>query len=368
MADQTVTDDGSAADERCDDDGPAMPEDVVAAVEATSKPSVRRQAAQLFIIPSLIVIAGMAAAMLFVWVTTHERTVRDEVALLRGCSGTGRGPMGLQDPRYKDCWYAAYNLTGRIEQLEDPAQRAELGRDLIQIVEQDVADTEGLLPYWLLVAIGRLGTDGGGAVLLGKLHADGAMTRQGALEGFLWWPDQKVERVARLARLALGSAMTLLEDDAPEVVQRSAMLLGEVGLAEDPELADRLAQVLQRDGINWRYARWAAAIALARLGDPRGSNLVATVLLSRKALAQLSQGTRDELATVTMPAPTQDEIILGALQVAEDMTDPAVMTKIRSLAAGDPSLRVKKQARDLLHRLQGAADRRTVDGPKVRSR
>lgn len=363
MADET----GTEPARRPDDEGdaeviPAMPEDGGEPADPPSPPSAVRQAAQLFIIPSLIVIAGMAAAMLFVWITTHERTIRDEVAALRGCSGTGRGPLGLQDPRYKDCWYAAYNLAGRIGQIEDQEQRATLSDELILILKQDVADAEGLLPYWLLVVIGRLGVAGAEAALLEKLYSEGPMTRQGALEGFLWWPDQEAARSDRTARRAVSAALDMLNDDPPEVVQRAAMLLGEVGLVEqDPGMQDRLAQVLERGGIQWRYARWSAAIALGRLGDARGSGIVAAVLLNREALARLSEGTRDAMATVSMPRATQDEIILGALNAAEDMTDPAVLTKIRALAEADPSPRVMKQARDLLHRLQPAIDATGTD-------
>ncbi len=341
-----------------------MPEDGGDSAAPPPPPSAVRQAAQLFIIPSLIVIAGMAVMMLFVWITSHERSIEDEVAALRGCAGTGRGPMGLQDPRYKDCWYAAYNLAGRIDQIAEDEQRRELGRDLVAILKQDVSDAEGLLPYWLLVAIGRLGADGGEGILGRKLRAEGPMTRQGALEGFLWWPDQSAPRRERTARLAVEPALLLLTDTSPEVVQRAAMLLGEVGLAEeDAGLTEQLAGVLERGGVQWRYARWAAAIALGRLGDARGARLVAEVLLNREALAQMSEGTRDAMSTVTMPPATQDEIILGALKAAEDMTDPAVVTKIRSLAKDDPSPRVMKQARDLLHRLDQAGDVPAVDGP-----
>ena len=67
------------------------------------------------------------------------------------------------------------------------------------------------------------------------------------------------------------------------------------------------------------------------------------------------------MVTVSMPRATQDEIILGALSAAEDMTDPAVLTKIRALAEADPSPRVMKQARDLLHRLQRVIDTTGAD-------
>lgn len=332
---------------------PAMPEDADAVPEPSEPPSVGRQAAQLFIIPSLIVMAGMGVMILFVWIINHERSLRDDVAALRGCAGSGRGVAGMLEPAFKDCMSKAHGIANRIPSMTDPEARAALSEDLTELFEQDVTDEEGLLRQWLPMAIGQLGVKGSEGVLFQALEHQGEATRVGALKGLLAWPDQDAQRAGRTARAALPRVMPLLHDGTPDRVMFAAMLLGEIGLPEDEGLADHLVKVLGRDGLAWRDARWAAAVALARLGDRRGSRVVEAVLLDRAVLATLPVGPEAKQGS-TMPSPMQDRVIFQTLRSAGEMTDPAVVAKIRSLAADDVSPLVKKQARDLLYRIESS--------------
>ena len=322
-------------------------------------PRIGRQLAQLIVIPALIVVAGILAALLFVWMASAEQTLDSDVAALRGCQGGGKGPMGFQNPSQKDCWYAAFRLADRIDRIDDAEQRRELSDSLIEILDTGLPQDTGLLHKWLFVAIGRLGQEGGLAELISGMKASNDLARQGAVEGLLNWVN--LQEIARgvLPDPSFDLLVQLLADQSPAVAELAAATLGEFAMPEHEYVVPALARVLEGEASGRRDVRWNAAVALARLGrhQPRGehatqvakgSRIVAHLLLDREALALQRDGVVGDRANSPMAAGTQDYVILSTLLVAKDYTDDAIWDKIERLASEDQSRRVQTAARQRL--------------------
>ena len=341
---------GASQEKSVDDNGPAMPPtpDHGEISGSTAPPGIGRKLAQLVVIPALIVMAGIGFAWLFIWIAAAEENLEDQVARLSGCIGRSKGPLGFQDPAYKDCWYAAYNVANRIEQIKDSPRRQKLNASLLQILAAAAGDDEGLMQMWLLVAIGRLGQPGAMEVLINRLNAPLAVARQGAIEGLLAWPDQQRPRRLRAAQKALPQLVKILDDEEPAVAARAAAALGELATADDQNVLAALNEALGTDSPQRRYVRWNTAVALARLGNDRGSQLVAALLLDREQLDKQPDRIRDNRRPMPMEPQTQDDIILSTLMAARDMTAEVVWDKITQLAENDQSPRIKKVARQLL--------------------
>ena len=100
-----------------------------------------------------------------------------------------------------------------------------------------------------------------------------------------------------------------------------------------------------------REVDWDIAIALAKLGDPKGSRIVAGLLLDRGELAQLvAEGGRGPNDTLS-PAE-QDRIMVYTLAAVPAMTDEQIWSKIRMIADTDTNSYVKTAAKEQLTRRQ----------------
>ena len=142
-------------------------------------------------------------------------------------------------------------------------------------------------------------------------------------------------------------------------VAQAAAAIGVIAEPSDEEAITALRNATSVVGIESRELTWNAAVALARLGDPGGSRFVADTLLDRSALAKLITGGEGEAAAEPMSLGTQDRVMLATMASAPGMTDPVVWAKIRELAEDDPSVAIRKVARELLTKYDPT---RTTDG------
>jgi hypothetical protein len=185
-------------------------------------------------------------------------------------------------------------------------------------------------------------------VLINWLDAPSPGARHGAIKGLLAWPDQDVPRSDRAARLALPKLLGLLDDSDADVAMVATAAVGELAVVPDDAAVPALVAAMDSGDLARRYVRWNAAVALARLGDKRGDQLVAGLLLDRTELARHADSVKGEHAQATMTRQTQDQIILSTLAAARDMTGQIVWDKIKHLADNDNSAQVKAAARQLL--------------------
>ena len=263
-----------------------------------------------------------------------ETDIDTHLARLRQSGGRGRMAFDLQDPRYKDRSLAAYNIATMIPNVKDAKERQRISEELVDVLSHQVADSEESLQVYLLLAVGQLGQKGGLKALLARMESRSPRVRQGAVGGILSWPDRQA------ARVTVPALIEALNDADALVVAEASAALGELAETNDESATAALRDVLERGSSDMRDAAWNAALALARLGDEKAARIVAGVLLDRDALVEVAQLKRG----------MQDRVILSALSVADDMTDPKIWDKIRRLAADDPNLRVRSQALNLLAR------------------
>ncbi len=299
--------------------------------------------AQLVIIPAAIVVVCIALAWLFAFVASAKDDIDTHLLKLRQSSGAGKLALGLQDPRYKDRSLAAYNIATMIPTIDDPSEKHRISDALIEILNQHVAPNEDLLQHYMLVAIGQLGQPNGLETLLEQLQADQTRARQGAIRGLLSWPD------AQQARRGLAPLQRCLSDPSPSVRYEAAAALGQLATPTDQATIQALRTAMENaTGLAMREARWNAAVALAKLGDPAGSHFVATVLLNREALSQMPAGDTGPQANQVMSPAMADRIILPTLASIGGSKDPQIWDKIQQIADNDPSRTIRNAAKQLI--------------------
>ena len=330
---------------------PPLPGETDAAsapVVVPAPPSFGRQAAQLVVIPALIVAVAVGVALLFGKIAGTAETLDSQLARLRQSSGGGRMALGFQDPAYKDRCLAAYNIAQMIPNLKASDERLKTSQALIDTLDHYVEPSEDELQLYLLMAIGQLGQPGGLDVITARLQSDRSKVREGAIAGILAWPD------VTQAKVALPTLTKLLADDSPMVREKAAAAVGALASPGDPTVIAALHQAMTFSGtgassdVSDREVAWNAAVALARLGDPVGSQFVARVLLDRRALAAMPADDSSSDAQQPMSPAIQDRVILDTLAVAPGMTDPVVWDKIQEIADKDPNRAVQAAARQVL--------------------
>jgi len=297
------------------------------------------QAAQLVVIPAAIVLVCIGLAVLFGKLAGAPENINNHLLKLRQSSGMGKMPLGMQDPRYKDRWLAAYNVATMIRDIKNPQERAHISHELVQVLNHHVAENEQTLEAYLLLALGQLGQDGGLEAIIERLNKPHAKVQQAAIGAVLSWPNQQA------ARQALPAMVELLHHEQPAVRALAAAALGELANPNDTQVIQALRQAMDSMGTSMREARWNAAVALARLGDPHGSQLVAGLLLNRQALAQLPAAESGQGAQKKMPGPMQDRIMLSTLSAADTMKGSMIWDKINDIADNDASQLVRNAAK-----------------------
>ncbi len=306
-------------------------------------PSVGRQVAQLVVIPAVIVVICLGLAFLFGTIAGAKDSLDNHLLKLRQSSGAGKLKFGLQDPRYKDRGLAAYNIATMIPSVTDPVERKRLSDELIDILNHHVTDDEQVLQFYLLMAIGQLGQDGGLDVILDQLDAPGVKAREGAIGGVLSWPDQDQ------AKRAVGGLTLRLADESPVVRAEAAAALGQLAEPGDRRVIEALKDAMVITDLTMREAQWNAAVALARLGEPQGQQFIAAVLLDRQALAALPAGETGPLTQKKMTGPMIERIMLTTLAALKTAPDPLIRDKIRQIADNDPSATVRNAAMKALN-------------------
>ena len=288
-----------------------------------------RQLLQLVIVPALIVMAAAAIAYPLIQMFSVKGTMESHLAVLERTSG-------LEQEK----WRALHALTAQIAAIDDDddAQRAAVHARMLDALEKGAPGKEGKVRRGVILLIGSLQQPDGLEAIVGYADSTRVFVRRAVVEAILQWNDR--DQAHRMISQLIG----LAGDNDVFVKGYAAKALGRFAVADDAPALEALRQVLRSDVQDHREASWDAAIALARMGDAEASEIVAEVLLTREALAQLPADVSGEVPGQMSPGQ-QDRVILLTLAEAAAMTDRRVRAKIMDLATSDPN-RVVRLAAD----------------------
>jgi len=307
-------------------------------------PSFVRQMAQLFIIPALICAVAFGVVTLLMNTMSRVDNVNELLdQLARGTSGQS-GPMGLQSPAYKERCRVAMNLAVMLGQegMEKP-QRAAVGQRLMNILKTSVREDETKLRGYMLLAIAQTGPPGGVEQIISHANSDDSSLRFLVARSLSAWPQDQREQ----ARTGISILIQMLSDQEASVASEASRVLGIVATPDDVDAIEGLKATLAGAGPAGRDVRWNAAMALARLGQTEGYQVVAKSLLNREHLKTLAEAETGPRSNKMMSQQAQAGLIIRCLiafPTQYNTDDNMVWKKIDELAKDDPDVTVRKAA------------------------
>ena len=208
--------------------------------DATDEPSPFRVALGFFILPLLLVVAGIALFLMF-GVLAHDGA--DPADYLPALNGNG-----INEP-----WQAAFHLSQQLQYNEQLKGDAEFTAQVIGALER-AADGDPRVRRFLSIALGRLEHPSAVPALLTTTRDEDSEARLNAAWALGVIGDPS----------AATAVAELLSDSIPDVRIMAAYVLG---VLEDPS-AERPLRVALNDSVP--AVRWNAAVALAMLGHGGG--------------------------------------------------------------------------------------------------
>ncbi|MEO6325643.1 MAG: HEAT repeat domain-containing protein [Thermoanaerobaculia bacterium] len=294
---------------------PEIPEKPVFSAESEdlgpSATPAGRLLVQFFVIPFFVV----AVAVFVFWIFGSLAVDRKNAAELLGDVRTGS-----RNQR----WQSAFELTRRLPSASDPAARSAFAAETIKTFESAQNDDPRVRRYLALI-LGRLGDPRAVPILETALDDKDAETRLYAL-----WALALIGNPSSAPKIR-----PLLSSDDAGVRKTAAFAAGRM---EDGDAVPELRKLI---GDSVTDVRWNAALALATLDDPGGRDIL------------LAMSDRAELRKVAgLTAEQQDDALLNGLKGLMLLKDPAARTIGEKLRTTDPSLRVRREATNILKDLK----------------
>ncbi|HJT18678.1 MAG TPA: HEAT repeat domain-containing protein [Thermoanaerobaculia bacterium] len=265
---------------------------------------------QFVIFPLGIVLVAVGIFFLFGKLATEEHTIPDYLNTIRSGSSHER-------------WQAAYQLSKSLKRGE-ASRYPNLEQEVAAIYQQSKTDDPRIRRY-LSMVLGTLGDRRATPVLL-----DGLNDRD---------PDNRIYVLLALGELRDPAAIPRIEqatsDSEKDVRKTAYFVLGEIG--------DRLAVPALEKGLADDVAevRWNAAMGLTRFNDTRAVPVLRE-MLDRSRLNQVRDMREDQ---------KEDVMIMAMAPYARfDSTD--ARADLQRIAATDPSLRVRAEAKSELQQLR----------------
>ena len=262
---------------------------------------------QFFLLP-LAVVGGLVGVFLLVtMVTRRPATAEDYLTTLR--SG-----------RFNQRWQAAFELSNIIKRTPATQPDPKLEADLLKVFKESMESREEdpRVRRYLVLALGNAGSQEAVPSLIGAAQGSDSETRLYALSG--------------LARLHANESKELflqgLSDPDPAI--RSVCAFG-LGSLDASGSITQLTKVLE-DPVE--EVRWNAALALARLADPSGQDILVR-LLDRKYLDTFPH----------LEPEDKSELILNALRGLKHLNVSGLEGKLKELSDQDPDPAIRGAAR-----------------------
>lgn len=272
---------------------------------------------------------------------------------------SGERQMGLMLlPRAKEAWQAAQELAQRLEERDKylkPEEIEPVAERLVSILGQfepgrSVSEPAPAKQYFVMMALGRLGSAQGVEPLAAWLTDDNAWTRATALKALA-----EMGGVAEAGGI-VPKVLPLLSD--PEAQVRIVACATLAGLATPGDAATIRALCEQLEGD--REVQWNAAMALARLGSGRGKLMLMNML--DRGYWEGMELTYEEPGALIRRGYGQAEVernLTAAIDAAARLNDAELGALIAGLA-NDRSVTVRQAARAAVRRSASMAQETPV--------
>jgi HEAT repeat protein len=296
------------------------------AAEPQEKLTPARLVSRFLLVPILVTAVCVAIFLAFGLLSYEPRTPAAYLQEIKAHSGERRWEAAfglsrlLENPR----WQAAFGFSKRIASDSTLGQDERLVRETAALFEEAKGQDPRIRRY-LALALGRMGNPLAAGPLLGGLDDED--------------PETQIHSMWALGALrdarAVPSLIRLLREHRdPGVRKMAAYTLGALGV---PAAAAPLAAALEDAAPD---VGWNAAIALARLGDARGTPVLLH-LLDPATFAPHADMSEEQKRSTAIEA-------IRALAV---LGDPAVRGPLEALRASSPDVRVRQAAIEALQAL-----------------
>jgi HEAT repeat protein len=273
--------------------------------------------AQFFLFPLIIIAFGVGIFILFGYIAFEQKSPQAYLNEIRS--------SGAYAPFDNRRWQAASELANVIETEKDALRGTAFVGELVRVYDaarpDESSPADFRLRRFLASALGNLGDPAAvGALSAGLADAD-AETQIATL-----WA------LGQIGDPSAANAVADLARSGDAGVRKTAVYV--LGVLENPTAVHTLQVALNDSAPD---VRWNAAMALARLGDPSGGDLLMR-LTDREYLGQFPEMTAEQKDTVIVNAVK----CLGMLQL-EGTHEHIVL-----LSRNDPSLAVRDAAIEAL--------------------
>ena len=263
--------------------------------------------AQFFLFPLMVIGFGVGVFLLFGYITQEQKSPQAYLDEIRRGTETRR-------------WQAAFELSKVIAAQKEELQNTAFAGDVLDLYES-AESGDPQIRQFLAISLGHLGDPAAIPALTEGLNDSTAETQIWTLWALGTIGDPQ----------GASGVVKKLQSDDPAVRKTAVYVLGAL---KDPSTIRDL-QVALNDGV--ADVRWNAAMALARLNDAAGADLLIQ-LTNREYLDQFSE----------MSVVEKDNAIVNAVKCLSILKLKSAREEITSLSESDQSLVVRNAALEAL--------------------
>jgi hypothetical protein len=342
------------------------------------EPPSSRLIVQLFLVPLVIVAAAVGIMFLIGRLTGSNPSFEEALKRLRNPGGERTVSM-LVGPGSKQRYMDAKTISDKLmKEGADPAERARISDELIEVLDKHTTDQEGDVRHFLLLALGRAWQLPQPASADLSVTSDPPATeaRARALDALMRYatsPQVSNQKAAILAlaywsgreevRAALPMLIAKVRDESQDLDVRlaAATALGPIAKPSDADVIDALRFAMRDTNPANLELVWGSALSLAQLGQKDVADTILK-LLDRNELAKAQVLDRETDAKnptyQSLSDQEQQRILINTMIGAAKLDVPAVQEKLRWLSTNDPSPRVREAAQEVLGKRRTADERR----------
>ena len=265
---------------------------------------------QFFIVPVAIIALCVGIFILFGLITGESRNARDYIEEVKAGKGSRR-------------WQAAFELSKYLNYRDNTKTDSRLTRDIIYAL-RNAKDDDPRVRQYLALALGKLHDSAAVEPLIESLGDSDPNTRLYSVWALGELGDAR----------ALEPLIKMGEDTDPQIRKTVAYSLGMIG--------DRRAAPHLRAEVNDRSedVRWNAALALARMRDASGLEVIHQ-MLDRKYLESLPELKGHQIS----------EAMINEASAVTILQDASARPLLEELRRNDKDLKVRAAAIDALKKI-----------------